>query len=250
MEIYDSETYGERHAGVYDHWYSSCDDITITTLAELARGGRALELGIGTGRIAIPLAMKGVDISGIDASPPMIEKLRGKAAGKDIPVSIGNFADVDIEGMFSLIFVATGTFFVLLSQEEQVRCFRNAARHLTSDGVFLVEASVPDLSRYSAGQVVRASKVTSDTVSLHVAVHDPGEQRIAGQQIVINQSGIQMYPAQFRYAWPSELDLMAQLAGLRLRDRWENWRCEPFTSRGTHHVSLYERTAPSCGGDV
>ena len=203
-----------------------------------------LELGIGTGRIAIPLAMKGVDVSGIDASPAMLDQLRAKAAGKDIPISIGNFADVSIEGMFSLIFVATGTFFVLTSQQEQVRCFRNAAKHLTPNGVFLVEASVPDLSRYRDGQVTRASKVTADMVSLHVAIHDPGEQQIAGQRIIINESGIRLYPAQFRYAWPSELDLMAQLAGLRLRDRWANWNRDPFTSDSNNHVSIYEMMPP------
>ena len=241
---YDSETYGERHAGIYDDWYSSCDETTIAILAGLARGGRVLELGIGTGRIALPLAMRGVDISGIDASSTMIDRLRAKAAGNEIPVRTGNFADVDIEGEFSLIFVASGTFFVLLSQEEQARCFRNAAQHLTSGGVFLVEGSVPDLSRYRDGQVIRASKVTADMVSLHVAIHEPGEQRIASQQIIINESKTRMYPAQFRYAWPSELDLMARLAGLRLRERWANWRCDPFSSKSNNHVSIYERTPP------
>ena len=241
MGSYDSETYGERHADVYDHWYSSCEETTIATLAGLASGGRVLELGIGTGRIAIPLAMKGIDISGIDVSPAMVDKLHAKTAGKDIAVCIGNFADVSIEGVFSLIFVASGTFFVLLSQEEQVRCFRNAARHLTPNGIFLVEASVPDLSRYNDRQVTRASKVTADTVSLHVAIHDPGEQRINGQQIIIDQSGVRLFPAQFRYAWPSELDLMAQLAGLRLRNRWANWRGDPFISQSNNHVSVYER---------
>src|SRR5437867_1297081 len=139
MEDYDASTYGQRIAGVYDDWLPAYEDNVINTLANLARGGRALELGIGTGRIAPPLAARGIEVHGIDASPAMVAKLRAKPGGDAIPVTLGNLADVDAEGRFSLIFVVANTFFCLTSQEEQVRCFRHVTQHLTEDGVFVLE---------------------------------------------------------------------------------------------------------------
>jgi len=240
---YTHETYGERVANDYDDWYTYFDQDAITTLAELARGGRALELGIGTGRIALPLMGKNVEVHGLDASPSMVERMRAKPNGDRVPVNFGNFADVAADGQFALVYVVFNTFFALSSQDEQVRCFRNVAAHLTSDGCFLIEAFVPDVTRFDRGQTVSATNVTTENVDLDVSQHDPVTQRVVSQKVFLRDGSIRLYPIEIRYAWPSELDLMAQLAGLRLRQRWSNWQREPFTSESTKHISVYERAA-------
>ncbi len=236
---YDISTYGERCADAYDDLYPTYEEATIATLVELAHAGRVLELGIGTGRIALPLAMKGVEIHGIDASPAMIAQLQAKPGGQNIPVTLGNFADVGVEDKYALIFVVFNTFYCLLSQEEQVRCFHNVARHLSKDGVFLLEAFVPDVTRFSGAQSVRATQVTIEMVNLDVSLHDRLQQRVTAQHVLITEEGIHFYPIEIRYAWPSELDLMAQLAGLRLLHRWGSWQQEPFTSNSEKHISVY-----------
>jgi SAM-dependent methyltransferase len=243
MDRYDPSTYGERIADVYDATYAGYEHATIALLADLAHGGRALELGIGTGRIALPLAATGVEVHGIDASEAMVTRLRAKPGGADLPVSLGDFADVAVDGQFSLIFVVLNTFTALPSQEEQVGCFRNVAQHLTNDGVFVVEMFVPDLARFTRGQYAVASVVGTDRVGLDVARHDPVHQQTVHQHIEITERGIRLYPAQLRYVWPAELDLMAQLAGMRLRHRWGGWQGEPFTAASGAHISVYERAA-------
>ncbi|MBA3715541.1 MAG: class I SAM-dependent methyltransferase [Pyrinomonadaceae bacterium] len=243
METYTAATYGERCADVYDNWHGAYDEAAIKMLVELACGGPALELGIGTGRIALPLMACGIKVHGIDTSPAMVARLRAKPGGDHIPVTVGSFADIGVVGKFSLIFVVFNTLFLLLSQEEQVRCFYSVARHLATDGVFLIEAFVPDVTRYSGGQANKVTAVTTDQITLDMSRHDPVQQRVTGQKIVITDGGIRLYPIQIRYAWPSELDLMAQLAGLRLRHRWGGWQREPFTSESVKHVSIYERAA-------
>lgn len=240
MNFYSDETYGERVAGVYDEWYSDYDSHAIDALADLARGGRALELGIGTGRFAFPLSAKGVEVHGVDAATSMISRLRAKQGADRITVTQGSFADVPVEGEFALVYIVFNTFFALSSQEEQVRCFRNVAAHLSRDGCFALEAFVPDVTRFIGGQVNWATKVTVDEVQLDVGQHDAAAQRVTSQKIVITDGSVRLYPVQIRYAWPSELDLMAQLAGLRLRERWSNWRREPFSSESTHHISIYQ----------
>ena len=241
MDEYISSTYGERLADVYDDWYGSFEDAAIETLADLAGSGPALELGVGTGRIALPLAAKGIEVRGIDASAAMVSKLRARPEGDSIAVTMGNFADVAVEGKFSLVFVVFNTFFALLTQEEQVRCFRNVAEHLTGDGKFLIEVFVPDVARFIAGQNVRASTITTERVSLQVSEHNSVEQQVMSQHIVFFNNEVRQFPVKIRYAWPSELDLMAQLAGLKLRHRWGNWNREEFNSRSEKHVSVYER---------
>lgn len=243
MDEYIATTYGEHCASVYDQWHSSSEDAAVETLAELVQGGRALELGIGTGRIALPLSARGIEVHGIDGSPAMVSKLRAKPGGEALPVTMGNFADVDVEGEFSLIFIVYNTFFALLTQEEQVRCFRNVAGHLAAGGGFLLEAFVPDLTHFSGGQSVRATTVTSDRVSLKVSQHDAVRQRVKSQHVVIVNNEVRTFPVEVRYAWPSELDLMAQLAGLRLRHRWGNWDREEFKATSERHISVYERLA-------
>lgn len=242
MDTDDISTYGERIANIYDDLYSTYNEAMIPALADLSRGGRALELGIGTGRIALPLTQQGIEVHGLDVSPAMVSKLRAKPGGETIPVTLGNFADVAVEGEFSLVYVVFNTFFGLLSQEEQLRCFRNVAQHLTPDGVFLLELFVPDVARFKAGQNLKAIKVTSEGIILDVSLHDPVNQRITAQHVMIRESGVKLYPVQLRYVWPSELDLMAQLAGLWLHQRWGNWQRSPFTSNSGAHISIYKKS--------
>ena len=241
MNFYADETYGERVAGVYDEWFSEYDPLAIDALAELAQNGRALELGIGTGRIALPLSERNVEVHGIDAAPSMISRLRSKPGSERIKVTQGSFADISVEGEFALVYVVFNTFFALPSQEEQVRCFRNVAAHLSPGGSFVIEAFVPDMSRFNHGQANWATKVTEDLVELDVGRHDQATQRVVSQKVVFTDGNVRLYPVQIRYAWPSELDLMAQLAGLRLRERWTNWNKEPFTSESGKHISVYQK---------
>ena len=241
MNFYSDETYGERVAGVYDEWYAEYDPLAIDVLAELAHSGRALELGIGTGRIALPLSQRNVEVHGIDAAASMISRLRSKPRSDLITVTQGSFADVSVDGEFALVYVVFNTFFALSSQEEQVRCFRNVAAHLSPSGCFLIEAFVPDVTRFTNGQVNWATKVTEERVELDAGQHDRATQRVTSQKVVITDGSVRLYPVQIRYAWPSELDLMAQLAGLRLRERWSSWKREPFTSESQKHISIYAK---------
>lgn len=243
MSAYDETTYGERIAEVYDDWYTGVFDVeaTVTALKELAGAGPVLELGIGTGRIALPLAALGLEVHGLDVSEAMVANLHAKPGGEHIPVTIGNFAEVGVDSVFSLVFVAFNTFFMLTSQEEQVRCFANVAAHLTAGGLFVIEAFVPDQSRFIRHQNLQITKVETDSVRLDASQHDPVHQRCISQHIIITEAGIKLYPIEMRYAWPSELDLMARLAGMRLRERWGGWRREPFTAASGSHVSVYER---------
>jgi hypothetical protein len=156
-------------------------------------------------------------------------------------VTIGDFAELDIEEEFSLVYVVFNTFFALLSQEEQVRCFENVARRLRDEGgAFVIEVFVPDMTRWDRNQWIEARHVGNDNVVLDAARHDPAEQRVASNHLVVSEAGVKMYPMRLRYAWPSELNLMARLAGLRLRERWGGWRREPFTASSTRHISVYE----------
>jgi SAM-dependent methyltransferase len=242
MSAYKAETYGEHVADHYDDWYAEYDAAMIDVLAELAHGGRALELGIGTGRIALPLAARGVEVHGIDASPKMVERLRVKPGGAQVPVTFGDFADVNADGTFDLVFVVFNTFFALLTQADQVRCFRNVAAHLNPGGVFALEAFVPDVTRFDPyGSTNKPTRVTNDRVELDVSQHDAAAQHVTSQKVVLTDGQVRLYPIQIRYAWPAELDLMAQLAGLRLRARWAGWQREPFNAQSGKHVSLYER---------
>jgi SAM-dependent methyltransferase len=242
---YDPSTYGEQIAGVYDTWFGAFDPAAIDTLHALAGAGPALELGIGTGRIALPLSECGLTVHGIDASPAMVDRLRAKPGGDQIPVALGDFADVGVDGVFSLIYVVFNTFFALLTQDDQVRCFQNVARRLAPDGVFVIEAFVPDVARYSGGQTFRTVDVTTQSARLEATRHDPVQQRVTSQHIVLTEQGMRLYPVQLRYAWPSELDLMARLAGMHLRERWGGWENDAFTTNSPRHISVYARVAPA-----
>lgn len=242
MKDYGPETYGDRIADVYDGLYSGLDtEGAVETLTELAGSGPVLELAIGTGRLALPLAERGLEVSGIDASEEMVKKLREKPGGDRITVTMGDFADVDVEGQFSLIYVAFNTLFALLTQEAQLRCFANAAKRLADGGVFVVEAFVPDLGRFDRGQRPNVNIVEPDRVMIDVSRHDPAEQRIDSSHVVLTESGTKLYPVGLRYAFPAELDLMARLAGLELTNRWGGWRRQPFDAASDRHVSVYAR---------
>lgn len=242
MDDYRPETYGERVADVYDDWYRLPDpEPESVLLAELAAGGRALELGIGTGRIALPLAARGVDVHGIDASPAIVGRMRSKPGGDAIPVTIGDMADVPVDGTFALVFVVFNTFFMLTTQHDQQRCFHNVAAHLGPGGRFVVHAFVPDTSRFVDDQALSVREAGLDRVRLDATVYDPHEQRLDTTQVRITESGIRLVHAKIRFAYPPELDLMAQLAGFELEDRWGSFRREPFTADSAFHVSIYRR---------
>ncbi len=242
MEHYGPETYGEHVADVYDEWYRLPDaGPECALLRELADGGRALELGIGTGRISLLLAESGVDVHGIDASPAIVDRLRAKPGGDAIPVTIGDMADVPVDGRFSLVFVVFNTLFMLTTQEAQVRCFRRVAAHLEPGGRFLVHVFVPDTSRIERGQSLGVKDVGREMVRLDASLYDPQAQRVHTTQIRITEAGIRLVHSRLRYASPPELDLMAQLAGLELEARWASFSREPFTDASPFHVSVYRR---------
>ncbi len=250
MNDYTAATYGDKIAEVYDRMYPMRANVapTVDALSKLARNGPALELGIGTGRVALPLAARGIEVHGIDASEAIVAKMRAKPGGNDIPVTIGDFSEFTISDgkqskRFALVYVVFNTLFQATSQEAQVNCFRSVAAHLTDDGMFLVEAFVPDQTRFTRNQNISAGRVESDLVSIDISRYDPVNQLVHSQHVFIGESGVKLYPVQVRYSWPSELDLMAQLAGMRLRERWADWDGSPFAASSEYHISIYEKAA-------
>ncbi|MGH2449307.1 MAG: class I SAM-dependent DNA methyltransferase [Chloroflexota bacterium] len=243
MENYDPmRSFDSAAAESYDDIPRGDEEAAVGFLASIAGGGPALELAVGTGRIALPLAARGARVDGIDLSAPMVARLRGKPGGDRIAVTIGDFADVPVSGMYRLIYLVYNTLFNLLTQDDQVRCFQNVAAHLDDDGSFVVEAFVPTfLARLRDDQYVDAESVGVDEVRLDVARHDPVTQRLEESHVHLSHEGARLYPIVTRYAWPSELDLMGRIAGLRLKERWGGWNAEPFTSSSRSHVSVYGR---------
>lgn len=250
VEGYEASTYGDRIAEVYDDWYEERLDpaSTVDFPTSLAQGGRALELGIGTGRVAIPLAQRGVEVHGIDASEAMLARLRAKPGGADIPVTIGDFTDVPVSGQFQLIYVPFTTFFALPSQEHQLRCMRRVAELLEPDGRFVVDAFVPDLTRYSDNQSTTTVQAGVGHVLVDAVRHDPVTQTVEGHHVAIDEAGVKLFPLRVRYCWPTELDLMARLAGLILEERLAWYDRSPFDATSKRHVSVYagqESSAPT-----
>lgn len=242
MHGFDPSAYGRHWAGVYDDWYPPLtdDDPMVVTLADLTGDGAALELGVGTGRVALPLTRRGIEVHGIDASGEMLERLHAKAGADEVPVTVGDITEVDVGRRFSLVFGVFNVVFNLLTQEAQVRLFENAARHLEPGGALVIETFVPDPERLGGVPPTTARRVEADEVVLNATRHDPVEQRIDSALVVLRADGTEILPVPIRYAWPAELDLMARLAGLRLRARWDDWRRAPFTAGGGFAVSVYE----------
>ena len=237
--------FGERVAAGYDEDSTGMFDPAVVgpaveLLAELAGDGAALEFAIGTGRIGLPLAERGVRVAGIDNSEPMLARLREKPGAERIEVIAGDMASKRVDGDFSLVYLVFNTIFNLVTQDGQVACFENAAAHLRSGGRFVIEARVPELQRLPLGQTVLPWRADPDGMSFYV--YDVVEQRLSGRHYDFVDGRVVPNPIELRYAWPAELDLMARLAGLRLQDRWAGWRREPFTALSPSHVSVYEKS--------
>jgi SAM-dependent methyltransferase len=235
-------SFDEEVAAMYRDVQRGDEVAAVAFLESLAGGGPALELAIGAGRIALPLAARGIRVDGVDISPAMVAQLRAKPGGDQLAVTIGDFADVPVPGAYRLIYVVWNTLFNLLTQDDQVRCFENVAAHLTDDGSFVIEAALPgSLYRLRDHQYVDAEAVEMDEVRLDVARHDPVRQLLEESHVSLSREGVRVYPIVTRYAWPSELDLMARIAGLRLKERWAGWNREPYTATSSNLVSVYGR---------
>jgi SAM-dependent methyltransferase len=242
--MHDDGYFGERVAARYDESSSEMFDPAVVApvvdlLAGLAGSGRALELGIGTGRIALPLAAKGVTVHGIELSEAMAERLRAKPGAEAIGITIGDFATTTVSGTFSVAYLVFNTIMNLTTQAAQVACFRNVAAHLEPGGCFVIEVGVPGLQRLPPGetfQVFHASET-----SWGIDEYDVASQGLVSHHLELVDGTVERTSIPFRYAWPAELDLMAELAGMRLRERWSGWQQEPFTSESRSHVSVWER---------
>ena len=235
--------FGERVAATYDGtsgvFGPGTVEATAGVLAELAGGGRALELAIGTGRIALPLAARGVEVHGIDLSRAMVARLRAKPGGDAITVAVGDIATTRVDGTFSLVYLVFNTIMNLTTQDAQVACFRSAAAHLEPGGCFVVEVGVPELRRLPPGQSAVPFQVSSTRWAFDL--YDTATQAMSSNYVTVTDGRGEYRSIPFRYVWPSELDLMARLAGMRLRDRWEDWTRTPFTGDSRKHVSVWEK---------
>ena len=229
-------TYDESSADMFDP--SSVEPV-VEFLADLAGGGRALELGIGTGRIALPLAQRDVPVTGIDLSAAMVARLRAKPGGEDIDVTIGDFATVTAAGSFSVAYLVFNTINNLTTQSEQVACFRNVAAHLDPGGCFVIEVGVPELRRLPPGETYHVFSGSGDVWGIDE--YDVATQRLISHHLRAVDGKLERVSVPFRYVWPAELDLMAQLAGMTLRERWAGWKRQPFTHESRQHVSVWEK---------
>ena len=252
MQGFDPSSYGEGFADVYDDWYGDVSDVeaTVALVAALAGGGPVLELGIGTGRLALPLAAQGLEVHGIDASPAMVERLRAKPGSEAIAVTLGDFADVGVEvaGGFAVILAAYNTWFNLASADTQRRAMANVARRLCPGGALVVEAFVPGPEPEGPTGAVTPSVIGTDRVVLQVTRRDPATQTVEGSIVSITEAGIRLRPWHIRYSQPGELDDMAAAAGLTLAQRHAGWHGEAFVDHSSHHVSVYRRAAPGRAG--
>lgn len=238
--------FGEHIAARYDEdegemFEPSVVEPAVDFLAGLAGSGAALELAVGTGRIALPLAGRGVPVHGIDLSPAMVAELRAKPGGERIPVTIGDISTTRVDGVFALAYLVFNTIGNLTTQDEQVACFQNAAAHLEDGGCFVVEVGVPSVRRVPPGERMRVFDVSEQHVGIDE--FDVASQRLVSHHYSFRDGRVSLNSLPLRYVWPSELDLMARLAGMRLRERWSDWDREPFTSESTKHVSVWEKTA-------
>lgn len=236
--------FDERVAARYDESAAETFDPAVVDpivdlLAELAEHGSALELGIGTGRIALPLARRGVPVHGIELSKAMAARLRAKPGGGELEVTIGDFATTTVDGTFSVAYLVFNTIMNLTTQAAQVACFENVAAHLEPGGCFLVEVAIPELQKLPPGETIRAFYVSEKKWGFDE--YEVANQKLTSHHFELVDGRVERLSIPFRYVWPAELDLMAELAGLKLRDRWGGWKREPFTSESDQHVSIWER---------
>jgi SAM-dependent methyltransferase len=240
--IYFDEHRAERYdADSPEMFEPAVVEPAVDFLVVLAGDGAALELGIGTGRIALPLSRRGVAVHGIELSPAMAARLEEKPGAGDIGVTIGDFATTRMDGTFRLAYLVYNTIMNLTTQDEQVACFRNVAAHLEPGGFFVIEVMVPELQRLPFGETVRPFHVSPTRFGFDE--YDVAAQGLISHHYWTDDDRFENFSMPFRYVWPSELDLMARLAGMTLRERWSNWQREPFTSDSTSHVSVWEKTA-------
>jgi SAM-dependent methyltransferase len=246
MDGFDPRTsFGAEESRRYDATDTRGDEAeTVAFLAGLAAGREALEFAIGTGRIALPLTRAGVRVDGIEQSPDMVDRLREKPGGPDLQVTPGDMASVGTGRRYGLVYLVYNTIGNIITQDGQVRCFANAARHLADDGVFVLECRMPTAPARPGRQFVEAQHIEVGRVVLEVGRYDPVTQVLDQTHIHLTPDGIDLRPLSLRLACPPEFDLMARLAGLRLRDRWGGWTGEPFTPASWRHVSVYQPAAP------
>lgn len=242
MDFWTSNSFGQMNAAEYDAKHDpGTTDEAVALIAGLAKG-RVLELAVGTGRIALPLAARGLDVTGLEISPEMVAELRKKPGGEDLTVVMGDMADVAVEGQFDLVILVFNTLFNLTTQAAQVRCFQNVAKRLKPGGRFLVETFLPDTTRFRDHQDVRLKSMEMGQLVVDAIQHDPVQQIVSHQRLHVTDSNQSLVPLVMRYAYPPELDLMAELAGLRLVHRWGGWKGEAFDANSKMHVSVWEKS--------
>jgi SAM-dependent methyltransferase len=245
MKGYEASTYGENIAEVYDGWYQVAVDprpaaLFLAGLLGTEERREALELGIGTGRVALALQALGVAVTGIDASQAMLARLHSKPGGDQIRTVLGDFSEVSVDDTFPLVYLPFNTLFWLPDQAAQLRCLRNVARHLEPDGFFVLDAFVPDVTRYVDGQRMTITEILGRSAVIDVSHHDPVSQTITASHVVFTASdGPRLYPVVIRYAWPAEIDALATAAGLMLVGRWADYQWARFDGSSREHVSVY-----------
>ncbi|MGW3605946.1 class I SAM-dependent methyltransferase [Micromonospora sp. NPDC005161] len=240
MSVFDDPgLFGRLWAAGYDEGTNPDPAPAVDFLADLANGGPVLELAIGTGRVALPLAGRGLDVQGIEASEEMLAQLRAKPGGDQIPVVVGDMADVGVPGQFQLAYLVFNTLLNLVDAERQADCFRNVARVLSPGGAFVVEAFVPDPRSFDRDEQVQVRAVTEDSATIRLHRYDRPAQRFIRQTITFDGDGVHLKPFAMRYAWPHQIDAMAQQAGLRLTERYADWHRRPFEADSTAHISVY-----------
>ncbi|MFI5850330.1 class I SAM-dependent methyltransferase [Micromonospora chalcea] len=242
MSVFDDPgLFGRLWADTYDGPGNPDPAPAVDFLAPLADGGPVLELAVGTGRVALPLAGRGLTVEGVEASPEMVAHLRAKPGGADLPVTIGNMADVPVTGPYRLVFLVFNTLFNLVSEERQAACFRNVARVLAPGGAFVIETFVPDPADFDRDEQIQVREVTEDSATIRLHRYDRAAQTFVRQTVTFDASGVRLKPFAMRYAWPEQIDALAEQAGLRLTERYADWDRSPFDADSRSHISVYRR---------
>jgi len=242
MSIFDDPgLFGRLWAEHYDAGPGPDPVPAVDFLAGLADGGPVLELAIGTGRVALPFTARGFAVEGVEASEEMVAKMRAKPGGEDVPVAIGDMADVPVSGPYSLVYLVYNTLFNLVREQRQRDCLRNVARVLAPGGAFVVEAFVPDPPDFDRDEQVQVREVTGDSATIRLHKYDRAAQTFIRQNITFDHAGVHLEPFAMRYCWPEQIDEMAEAAGLRLAERFADWRRQPFDATSKVHISVYRR---------